>query len=342
MGTFIEQLGQQVATGGVGAIMGMALSGWNDERQKRQQEDLQNIQIRGSKELTDYNMAKQLQMWKDTNYAAQLEQMKKAGLSPGLIYGMKGGGGVTTGQPNGSVSGASAPQGGGEILGSMGMAMNLELMKAQKEVMESQAKLNNANADKTAGVDTGLARTQIMLNTAGVDNVRAQTALNLIKTKLGEIDAEIQGRTIEDSVRYIGWAAERTYQEMVDWRYKNNINEQTWQMKIEQVRADLVGTWLRNALTQSQTNVNEQQVINMANDIVQKWRQIEIQGQGQTTNERRQQQENFINDVQKSTGLPMEILREAVDGIFRSFPKRSIREGYSDKNGGYWEESRQY
>ena len=34
---------------------------------------LQNLEIKGSKELTDYNAAKQLEMWKATNYPAQVE-----------------------------------------------------------------------------------------------------------------------------------------------------------------------------------------------------------------------------------------------------------------------------
>ena len=38
----------------------------------------------------------QMQMWEDTNYAAQVEQLKKAGLSIGLMYGKGGAGGATT------------------------------------------------------------------------------------------------------------------------------------------------------------------------------------------------------------------------------------------------------
>ena len=36
-------------------------------------------------------------MWKDTNYSAQMEELKKAGLNPGLLYGMSGGGATTIG-----------------------------------------------------------------------------------------------------------------------------------------------------------------------------------------------------------------------------------------------------
>ena len=97
--------------------MGLLLEGHNDRRQLRQQEKLQNLEIRGSKELTDYNAAKQLEMWKATNYPAQVEQMKLAGLNPALAYGMGGGGGVTSNVATGKTSGGQAPSGGAIVTG---------------------------------------------------------------------------------------------------------------------------------------------------------------------------------------------------------------------------------
>ena len=44
----------------------------------------------------------QMQMWDDTNFAAQVEQLKKAGLSIGLMYGNGGAGGATTAGGQGS------------------------------------------------------------------------------------------------------------------------------------------------------------------------------------------------------------------------------------------------
>ena len=93
-----------MVSGLAGPILGMALSGFNDRRQYNQQERLQNLQIAGNKETTDYNMSKQLEMWRNTSYSAQMEQMKKAGINPGLMYGMGGGGGQSVGSSSGYVS----------------------------------------------------------------------------------------------------------------------------------------------------------------------------------------------------------------------------------------------
>lgn len=67
-----------------------------DKRQIEQQRKLQELGIQGSKELSDYNYAKQLQMWKDTNYSEQIKEAKDAGMSISALYGGSGGGGAGT------------------------------------------------------------------------------------------------------------------------------------------------------------------------------------------------------------------------------------------------------
>lgn len=151
---FIAQLGQQAAGNAVQAGMGLLLQSQADKRQMKQQEKLQELQMKGQKEMTNYNTAKQLQMWKDTNYPAQVEQLQKAGLNPGLLYGMSGGGGTTANISQGSVDGGKAPQGGREIQDMIGMGIQSALLIAQKENIEADTEKKKIEAAKTAGVDT--------------------------------------------------------------------------------------------------------------------------------------------------------------------------------------------
>jgi hypothetical protein len=88
----------------------------------------------------------QFQQWLRTNYPAQVEQMKKAGLNVGLMYGMKGGGGTTTGsQGGGSAAGGSAglgmaPQRRKEMqLAEMMMGLQMDKLKADTKLVEAQA-----------------------------------------------------------------------------------------------------------------------------------------------------------------------------------------------------------
>lgn len=139
-----EGLGNDLAGGLLGPIMGLALQGHNDRRQLQQQEELQRLQIAGQKEMMDYGMMKQFEMWLKTNYSEQVNQLKKAGLNPALLYG-KGGPGGVTGNASGSVQGGGAPAGGREIMDIMNMGLQKKLIDAQTKVAEAQAK--NIEAD---------------------------------------------------------------------------------------------------------------------------------------------------------------------------------------------------
>lgn len=164
--SFAEQLGLQLGGQAIGAGMGMMMGNWNDERQRKQQEYLQQLQVKGNKDMMDYGMQKQLQMWKDTSYGPQMEQMRKAGANPGMIYGMSGGGGQTTGNASGNVSGATAQQNPGEMQATMGMGLQMAQMAAQTALTQAQTEKAKVETTKTAGPDT--------------ENIKADTANKIL------------------------------------------------------------------------------------------------------------------------------------------------------------------
>lgn len=166
--SFISQLGLQTAGQVIGAGMGMILGDRNDKRQREQQEYLQKLQIMGNKEMTDYQMKKQLEMWEATNYPAQIKQLEKAGLNPGLIYGMGGAGGATTGGSAAGVSGGSAQQNPGEIQQMMAMGMQIAQQAAQTELTKSQTEKTKVETEKIAGADT--------------ENIKADTANKILNS----------------------------------------------------------------------------------------------------------------------------------------------------------------
>ena len=65
----------------VGSAIGQGLGLVNNMVLLSQAEKMQNLQIEGQKEMTDYNFQKQMELWEKTNYKAQTDQMRKAGLS---------------------------------------------------------------------------------------------------------------------------------------------------------------------------------------------------------------------------------------------------------------------
>ncbi len=129
----------QTASAGVAAIGQSVASKKQFERSK----ELMDIQMQNQERMNENANARALQMWKDTNYSAQMGELEKAGLNPALIYGKGGAGGSTQGAATaGSASGGHAPQVGMDIASIVQAAMaatQMGLMKAQTKKIEEEA-----------------------------------------------------------------------------------------------------------------------------------------------------------------------------------------------------------
>lgn len=146
------------------AAIGLALGSHNDKRQIKQQQKLTDMQLQADKNMSSFQKDMQMQMWRDTNYSAQKEEMIKAGLNPGLLYGMSGGGGVTTGAGAASSHGTSAQGNSNEIMG----MIQTSAMQAQIDLIKAQTEKTKVETAKTAGVDTDTA-------VVGIENTKQQT-----------------------------------------------------------------------------------------------------------------------------------------------------------------------
>ena len=108
----IEELGiSSAAAAGssvLGGLVNQLFAGSNDRRQIRQQQKLTDIQVAANKEMADYGQELGLKMWKDTNYPAQVEMMKAAGLNPAAVLSNGGGGSGATGASAAGVGGGQA------------------------------------------------------------------------------------------------------------------------------------------------------------------------------------------------------------------------------------------
>lgn len=248
---------------GASAALGIGLANLNDRRQLAQQEKLQALQIKGNKEMSDYNYQKQLEMWEKTNYSAQKEQMKKAGLNPGLMYGMGGGGGTTTGSAGGGVSGSNAPAGGGEI---MGLMLGLEKMKAEVALTKAQAENVQADTQNKSKEGANIeASTASLLQ--GVENSKAQERLTKLQGDLAEYEKHIKGETLEASVAMAKYQTNIALQQLNILRNEAIISENTWSDKIEIVQQELAGSIARNELTRAQITKTEEETAQLAKQI---------------------------------------------------------------------------
>lgn len=277
---YIAQLAQQAGTtatqGLLGGIFGQIFAKSNDRRQLRQQEKLQNLQIRGQEQLTDYNYAKQLQMWKDTSYGAQMEQLQKAGLNPGLLYGIGGGGGQSNNIQQGQVSAGHAEQNPGEVQQFAGMALQNGLMMSQMKLMQAQAR--NLDADtQNKPLQGEQIQAQTGLIQANTGNVQIDTAMKQIELAFNK---ETYNERVDTIIANTQQAQETTMQQAVE----TNIKRATEQDIINTIHTNAIGALLVNALTKEQTKVqtseiakNAATVNKMAQDVAQGWQSLDNQ-----------------------------------------------------------------
>ena len=82
----------EIAAAGIGAVGGaLGMIGQNKraKKQHNRQKELMGIQLKNQQQLNKQGQQLQMQTWRDTNYGAQMDMMKEAGLNPALMYGMR-------------------------------------------------------------------------------------------------------------------------------------------------------------------------------------------------------------------------------------------------------------
>ena len=142
-----------------GALIGDIFQSGANQRQLEQNQKLLDMQSKANKDMYDYQLNKQKEFATDMSYSWQIEQMKKAGVNPALLYGSGGT------QPT-LVGGATAA--GTQAVQRQDMALEMSSRMAEIELMNAQAEKAKAEATKIGGVDTKLAETNIQSLTQGI------------------------------------------------------------------------------------------------------------------------------------------------------------------------------
>lgn len=266
---FIEQLGMQAAQGTLGAGMGLILGGIERKKQLEQQQKLQNMQIAGQMEMGRFNQQQALEMWEKTNFAAQKEQMKKAGLSPGLLYGMSGAGGAIANPTSGNVSGGqAAPMGPAAGMGIAMGNMQLALLDAQKKNIEADTKNKEVTTPK---IET---ETKALLQ--GINNQIAQEALTKMETALKDLEKQFQSSTMKNRESLINMTLSKLIEETRIMENEREISDETKLDKIKMITAQLKDIISAQLLKDQQTATTKEQQAHITKQIERLNQEIQI------------------------------------------------------------------
>ena len=243
-------------TGGIGSIVsgGLGLLGGlfkrNNNGFKNQQKLMQQaweyekegmgLQYNYGQQAADAEYRRNLQMWKDTNFGAQRQEMENAGLSVGLMYGNGGGQAAST-------AGGTATQPNAPKTNPVEVALQQESMGLQLKQIEAQNRLANAEATKTIAEANKI---------AGVDTKGQE-----LQNKWQEIENRIQ--TSRESIEQSNMkaAAANADKAIEDWKMAvldREFLDKTQEDRVTRLVSEIAKIQKEGSLAESATDVNYQ------------------------------------------------------------------------------------
>lgn len=269
------------------AIIGMAMQMFGNEVNKADQQAQYDQQAKlgmqqavYQQQLGRFNQELAMKTWNQTGYAAQVEQLKQAGLNPGLVYKGAGQGGTVLGnQAGNSVAGGMAAP--GQKLQAMGLALNAAMQTAQIKNIEANTKKTEVETQKTAGVDTAqtaatteqaiTATEKLKAETekikAETNNTELQSALITAQTDVAKIEANVKNLTQKELIEQIQITNDKLYGEAQSALTKANVDKSTRIQTIQLIEQSTVEQQLRIASQKADIKLTNQQITKIAQEV---------------------------------------------------------------------------
>jgi len=255
---------EDIAIQGANALINQGTAKQEFERTKK----LMGIQQQNQQALNEQGQQLQMQTWEQTNYPAQMQMLKKAGLNAGLMYAKGGAGGTTGSQGGGSASMGSAPR---SQPMDMANIMATRQMGAQTSLTEAQTDLAKAQAENLRGVVTEKGKTEISKLIAETTNEQLKGELMKVQTSLESIRTANEQSVIDANLS-------RTAEEVNRLRLENKITAETTTAVIKTAIENATGATLENELTREKISLTDTEQRVIATKIVQEWQRISMEG----------------------------------------------------------------
>lgn len=247
---------------GAGGWIGLGLSALGiysqyraNKANRKEAQKARDQQLANQKELNEQQKNHQLDIWNKTNYSAQVEEMKKAGLNPALMYGMGGGSGGSLGNVGGGSAG-------------MAQAHNESTMKGMAIDPLTLAQIENIKADTEQ-------------KKAQTDNTNADTTIKDYQAEFDKVRNEVQNESKWDQINSIKAEAQKLLGEANEAGVKGSIAERTQLQQAEKIINEAELSVLMLEATKEGTRLTREQADAIQQQIAQGWEKLQVEREGQ-------------------------------------------------------------
>lgn len=248
-----------------GAIYDIASQNSRNEKAYHMQKRLWDQQDIHQRNMTEFNQANQLETWKATGPVGQMEQLKKAGLNPALIYGMGGAGGQTANSAQAQSAGNPSPQQQTQGQGAMGMGL---MLAEQIALLKAQRK----NIDADTANKQGQAANQPITG----ENIQANTALTNVNATIARVQREIQENTKLDQMGAIASAAAKAAEEVNIAENQKTITYEQAQNARQTAAEQLISLQLQNENSRKNLQLTDAQIDQISKQLNINQSQLEL------------------------------------------------------------------
>lgn len=228
-----------------GALLGNASGKKAQKRQHGYNKEIMELQNKYLEEQNRNNAIAQKKFWDDTNYKAQVDHMRKAGLNIGLMYEGAGSGGTI------GTQGTGIPSGGGNYsdlgMSSRGMDIGAQTAQAIANVELTKAQAENVKADTAnkTGVDKELKEAQINDITQGIENKKAQEIGEKLQNRLKELQIVHDNDTLEDRINELSYNSQKAMKELNIMAREDKFSAETYSDRVKIVTNSLLESQVR-------------------------------------------------------------------------------------------------
>ena len=256
----IAAIGGGLLSQGLGGLVGGLFQNSANNKQFEQQSKLMDLQAWHNRQMLDYQNDKAFDMANKMSYAWQVEQMKKAGLSVGMMYGKGGGAQPTLGTGSANLNAPNAvPQ---------TMAMDMAAQAANIELAKAQAEKAKAEAKKIGGVDTKLGEKTIENLSQGIENMKVRQRLEATQANIADIDEAIKAGTFEEALSIIRNTSRQLNAAANIAEGDNEVNKATVETRIKTAKQELINKTIESDVMKQGIEVDKATINKMSQAII--------------------------------------------------------------------------